>query len=120
VVAVTGDDEDNIICQMARALRRRRDRAVNDHATSPLRLTGSRRPSATSIISRDRARNAEHGLIHLLELRKENLEIVSATRADSPSVEAGVAYPAAYRVAADHGHADGQAQMAEGEIKLGP
>src|SRR5579864_5078127 len=82
VVAVTGDDEDNIvICQLAR------DRygvpnviaRVNDPRNQPyFDLLGiSPTVSATaSIMGLIEHEVPEHGLIHLLELRKENLEIV--------------------------------------------
>jgi trk/ktr system potassium uptake protein len=85
VVAVTGDDEDNVvICQLAR------DRygvetviaRVNDPRNQPyFDLLGiSRTVSATaSIMGLIEHEVPEHGLIHLLELRKENLEIVELT-----------------------------------------
>ena len=85
VVAVTGDDEDNvIICQLAR------DRygvekviaRVNDPRNQPyFDLLGiSPTVSATaSIMALIEHEVPEHGLIHLLELRKENLEIVEVT-----------------------------------------
>src|ERR671939_686609 len=85
VVAATGDDEDNIvICQLARenygvgkVIAR-----VNDPRNQPyFDLLG-----ISPTISASRAIMAliehevpEHGLIHLLELRKENLEIVEVT-----------------------------------------
>jgi trk system potassium uptake protein TrkA len=85
VVAVTGDDEDNIIiCQMARerygvgkVIAR-----VNDPRNQPyFDLLGiSPTVSATSaIMALIEHEVPEHGLIHLLELRKENLEIVEVT-----------------------------------------
>src|SRR6202042_3001211 len=85
VVAVTGDDEDNIvICQLAR------DRygvettiaRVNDPRNQPyFDLLGiSPTVSATaSIMGLIGHEVPDHGLIHLLELRKENLEIVEIT-----------------------------------------
>jgi trk system potassium uptake protein len=85
VVAVTGDDEDNVvICQLAR------DRygvetviaRVNDPRNQPyFDLLGiSPTVSATaSIMGLIEHEVPEHGLIHLLELRKENLEIVELT-----------------------------------------
>src|SRR3954470_7271713 len=85
VVAVTGDDEDNVvICQLAR------DRycvettiaRVNDPRTQPyFDLLGiSPTVSATaSIMALIEHEVPEHGLIHLLELRKENLEIVEVS-----------------------------------------
>src|SRR3954463_14113136 len=85
VVAVTGDDEDNIIiCQLARekygvetTIAR-----VNDPRNQPyFDLLGiSPTVSATaSIMGLIEHEVPEHGLIHLLELRKENLEIVELT-----------------------------------------
>jgi trk system potassium uptake protein len=126
VVAVTGDDEDNIvICQMARehygvekVIAR-----VNDPRNQPLfELTGiSPTVSATSIIlAMIEHEVPEHGLIHLLELRKENLEIVEVQLdADSPSVGKQVSriqLPTGSRLITVM--RDGQAQMAEGEIEL--
>src|ERR687898_189438 len=95
VVAVTGDDEDNIvICQMAR-----------EHY------------GVEKMIERE---VPEHGLIHLLELRKENLEIVEVQLgADSPSVGKRVSriqLPAGSRLITVM--RDGHAQMAEGETEL--
>ena len=85
VVAVTGDDEDNvIICQLARerygvetVIAR-----VNDPRNQPyFDLLGiSPTVSATaSIMGLIEHEVPEHGLIHLLELRKENKEIVELT-----------------------------------------
>jgi len=85
VVAVTGDDEDNvIICQLARdnygvetTIAR-----VNDPRNQPyFDLLGiSPTVSATaSIMGLIEHEVPEHGLIHLLELRKENKEIVELT-----------------------------------------
>jgi len=85
VVAVTGDDEDNIIiCQLARerygvvkVIAR-----VNDPRNQAyFDLLGiSPTVSATgSIMALIEHEVPEHGLIHLLELRKENLEIVEVT-----------------------------------------
>jgi trk system potassium uptake protein TrkA len=85
VVAVTGDDEDNVvICQLARerygvetVIAR-----VNDPRNQPyFDLLGiSPTVSATaSIMGLIEHEVPEHGLIHLLELRKENLEIVELT-----------------------------------------
>jgi trk/ktr system potassium uptake protein len=85
VVAVTGDDEDNVvICQLAR------DRygvetviaRVNDPRNQPyfdllgLAPTVSATATIMGLIEHE---VPEHGLIHLLELRKENLEIVELT-----------------------------------------
>lgn len=91
IVAVTGDDEDNIvICELAR------DRygvektiaRVNDPRNEPyFELLGiSPTVSATaSIMGLIEHEVPEHGLIHLLELRKENLGIVEITVAPGAS-----------------------------------
>ncbi len=82
VVAVTGDDEDNIvICQLARekygvtkVIAR-----VNDPRNQPhFDLLGvSPTVSATSmVLALIEHEVPQHELVHLLELRKENLEIV--------------------------------------------
>jgi len=82
VVAVTGDDEDNmIICQVARE-RYQVEKAiarVNDPRNQAhFDLLGiSPTVSATSnILAMIEHEVPEHELVHLLELRKENLEIV--------------------------------------------
>jgi len=85
LVAVTGDDEDNIvICQLARekygvskVIAR-----INDPRNQwYFDLLGiSPTVSATaSIMALIEHEVPEHGLIHLLELRKENLEIVEVS-----------------------------------------
>ena len=85
VVAVTGDDEDNIvICQLARERYgvEKTIARVNDPRNQPyFDLLGiSPTVSATaSIMGLIEHEVPEHGLIHLLELRKENLEIVEVT-----------------------------------------
>jgi trk system potassium uptake protein len=92
VVAVTGDDEDNmIICQMARehygaskVIARVNDPRNQAHFD----LLGiSPTVSATqSIMAMIEHEVPEHELVHLLELRKENLEIIEVQIAkDSPS-----------------------------------
>jgi trk/ktr system potassium uptake protein len=85
VVAVTGDDEDNIIiCQLAR--ERYGVETVIARVNDPRNqayfdLLGiSPTVSATSaIMALIEHEVPEHGLIHLLELKKENLEIVEVT-----------------------------------------
>jgi trk system potassium uptake protein len=85
LIAATGDDEDNIvICQLGRehygvekVIAR-----INDPRNQPyFDLLGiSPTVSATgSIMALIEHEVPEHGLIHLLELRKENLEIVEVT-----------------------------------------
>jgi len=85
VVAATGDDEDNIvICQLARE-KYGVDKVIariNDPRNQTyFDLLGiSPTVSATgSIMALIEHEVPEHGLIHLLELRKENLEIVELT-----------------------------------------
>src|ERR687897_1085340 len=126
VVAVTGDDEDNIvICQMAREQYgvEKVIARVNDPRNQPhFDLLGiSPTISATSIIlAMIEHEVPEHGLIHLLELRKENLEIVEVQLdADSPCVgkELGrVTLPAGSRLITVM--REGQAQMADGSTEL--
>jgi trk system potassium uptake protein TrkA len=85
VVAATGDDEDNIvICQIAREKYdvQKVIARINDPRNQPyFDLLGiSPTVSATgSIMALIEHEVPEHGLIHLLELRKENLEIVELT-----------------------------------------
>jgi len=85
LVAATGDDEDNIvICQIAREKYdvQKVIARINDPRNQPyFDLLGiSPTVSATgSIMALIEHEVPEHGLIHLLELRKENLEIVELT-----------------------------------------
>lgn len=85
VVAATGDDEDNIvICQLAREKYgvHKVIARINDPRNQPyFDLLGiSPTVSATgSIMALIEHEVPEHGLIHLLELQKENLEIVELT-----------------------------------------
>src|ERR671930_548303 len=82
VVAVTGDDEDNlIICQLARekyGVGKVVARVNDPRNQAHFDLLGiSATVSATaSIMALIEHEVPEHDLIHLLELRKENLEIV--------------------------------------------
>jgi trk system potassium uptake protein TrkA len=126
VVAVTGDDEDNmIICQIARerygvekVIARVNDPRNQEHFD----LLGiSPTISATSIIlAMIEHEVPAHGLIHLLELRKENLEIVEVQLdADSPCVGKQISriqLPSGARLITVM--REGQAQMADGETKL--
>src|SRR3954447_8599257 len=88
VVAVTGDDEDNIIiCQLAReryGVETVIARVNDPRNQSYFDLLGiSPTVSATSaIMALIEHEVPEHGLIHLLELKKENLEIVEVTVGD--------------------------------------
>ena len=111
LVAATGDDEDNIvICQLARekygvakVIAR-----INDPRNQPyFDLLGiSPTVSATgAIMALIEHEVPEHGLIHLLELRKENLEIVEVTIDKGAELrgQAGPSAPAARGRAADLG-----------------
>jgi trk system potassium uptake protein TrkA len=88
VVAVTGDDEDNvIICQLARekyGVEKTIARVNDPRNQAYFDLLGiSPTVSATaSIMALIEHEVPEHGLIHLLELKKENLEIVEVTVGD--------------------------------------
>jgi len=91
VVAVTGDDEDNVvICQLAReryAVETVIAR-VNDPRNQPyfdllgISPTVSAMGTIMALIEHE---VPEHGLIHLLDLKKENLEIVEVTVGDKAS-----------------------------------
>jgi trk system potassium uptake protein TrkA len=126
VVAVTGDDEDNmIICQIARekygvgkVIARVNDPRNQEHFDL-LGVTPT--VSATSIIlAMIEHEVPAHGLIHLLQLRKENLEIVEVQLdADSPCVGKLVErleLPAGSRVITVM--REGEAQMADGDTEL--
>jgi trk/ktr system potassium uptake protein len=82
VVAVTGDDEDNIvICQLAQEMYGvpKVIARVNDPRNTPHfdLLNISPTVSATSmVLALVEHEVPQHELVHLLELRKENLEIV--------------------------------------------
>jgi trk system potassium uptake protein TrkA len=94
LIAVTGDDEDNmVICQLA---RERYDvekviARVNDPRNQPhFDLLGITQTvcATSSILALVEHEVPEHDLIHLLELRKENLEIVEV-QIDEASPSAG-------------------------------
>jgi trk system potassium uptake protein len=128
VVAVTGDDEDNIIiCQVARerygvekAIARVNDPRNQEHFD----LLGiSPTVSATSnILAMIEHEVPEHELVHLLELRKENLEIVEVQiDRDSPCAGKRVNelnLPEGSRlISVMH---DGRAEIAVGSTELRP
>ena len=126
VVAVTGDDEDNmIICQMARerygvekVIARVNDPRNQEHFDL---LGVSPTISATSIIlAMIEHEVPAHRLIHLLELRKENLEIVEVQLdSDSPCVGKQVnriKMPAGARLITVM--REGTSQMADGTTEL--
>jgi trk system potassium uptake protein TrkA len=126
VVAVTGDDEDNmIICQIARdkfgvakVIARVNDPRNQEHFDL-LGVTPT--VSATSIIlAMIEHEVPAHGLIHLLQLRKENLEIVEVQLDnDSPCVGKLVErlqLPTGSRLITVM--REGEAQMADGDTRL--
>ena len=85
VVAATGDDEDNlVICQLAREKYgvEKVIARVNDPRNQPYFDLMGISPTVcatSSIMALIEHEVPEHDLIHLLELRKENLEIVEVT-----------------------------------------
>jgi trk system potassium uptake protein TrkA len=93
VVAVTGDDEDNIIiCQLAREKYgvEKVVARVNDPRNEPhFDLLGiSPTVSATNmVLALIEHEVPQHELVHLLELRKENLEIVEVEIKPGSSAE---------------------------------
>jgi trk system potassium uptake protein len=98
VVAATGDDEDNVvICQLAteRYGVRKVIARVNDprnQATFDLLGIGPTVSPTQTIMALIEHEVPEHELVHLLELRRENLEIVEVeigqgARADGKRVE---------------------------------
>jgi trk system potassium uptake protein TrkA len=126
VVAVTGDDEDNIIiCQIAKehyGVEKVIARVNDPRNQLHFDLLGiSPTVSATSIIlAMIEHEVPEHGLIHLLELRKENLEIVEVQLdEDSPCIGKEVSrirLPTGARlITVMRG---GEAQMADGTTQL--
>jgi len=91
-IAVTGDDEDNIIiCQVARdgfgvpnVIARVNDPRNQEHFD--LLGIGPTVSSTASILSLIEHEVPEHALVHLLSLRRENLEIVEVElNDDSPA-----------------------------------
>jgi trk system potassium uptake protein len=126
VVAVTGDDEDNIvICQLARerygvpkVIARVND--PRNHGLFDL-LGISPTVSATSMVMALIEHEVpEHELVHLLELRKENLEIVEVeivrgSKADGKQIEE-LSLPQDTRIISVM--RDGQAEIAVGATEL--
>jgi len=126
VVAVTGDDEDNmVICQLAKerygvpkVVAR-----VNDPRNHELfdLLSISPTVSATSMVMALIEHEVpEHELVHLLELRKENLEIVEVevvrgSKADGKLIEE-LSLPEETRLISVM--RDGQAEIAVGATEL--
>jgi trk system potassium uptake protein TrkA len=128
VLAVTGDDEDNIvICQIAKekyGVPKVIARVNDPRNQAHFDLLGiSPTVSATStILALVEHEVPEHGLIHLLELRNENLEIVEVQiEKSSPSVGktvAGLSLPQESRLISVT--RDGQSEIAVGSTKLLP
>jgi trk system potassium uptake protein TrkA len=128
VVAATGDDEDNIvICQLARdkyGVPKVIARVNDPRNQAHFDLLGiSPTVSATSnILALVEHEVPEHELIHLLELRKENLEIVEV-QIDKDSPSAGKEID---RLGLPEGAQlisvmrNGQAQIASGTTRLEP
>ena len=128
VVAATGDDEDNIvICQLARdkyGVPKVIARVNDPRNQAHFDLLGiSPTVSATSnILALVEHEVPEHELIHLLELRKENLEIVEV-QIDKGSPSAGKEIE---RLRLPEGAQlisvmrNGQAQIASGSTRLEP
>ena len=128
VLAVTGDDEDNlIICQLARDSYRvpKVVARVNDPRNQEhFDLLGiSQTVCATSnILGLVEHEVPEHGVVHLLELRKENLEIVEfLIDRDSPVAGkrvAGITMPAGARLISVM--RNGRSELAEHTTVLRP
>jgi trk system potassium uptake protein TrkA len=128
VVAVTGDDEDNmIICQVAReryGVEKAIARVNDPRNQAHFDLLGiSPTVSATSnILAMVEHEVPEHELVHLLELRKENLEIVEV-QIDKGSPCAGktvekLRLPEGSRLISIM--RDGKAEIAVGSTELKP
>jgi trk system potassium uptake protein TrkA len=128
VIAATGDDEDNIvICQLARhrygvpkVIAR-----VNDPRNQPhFDLLGIAPTvcATLSLLALVEHEVPEHGLLRLLDLRREDLAVVEAQiGADSPSVGARIAdlrLPAGAQVISVV--RAGQARLGDGSLRLQP
>ena len=128
VLALTGDDEDNmVICQLARE-KYGVDKViarVNDPRNQPhFDLLGITQTvcATSSILALVEHEVPEHELIHLLELRKENLEIVEV-QIDDESPSAGkriesLSLPEGSRLISVM--RDGAAEIAVGSTQLLP
>ena len=128
VLALTGDDEDNmVICQLARekygvqkVIARVNDPRNQQHFD--LLGIGQTVCATSSILSLVEHEVPEHELIHLLELRKENLEIVEV-QIDKSSPCAGkrvekLSLPEGSRLISVM--RDGKAEIAVGSTELQP
>jgi trk/ktr system potassium uptake protein len=126
VIAVTGDDEDNmVICQMARerfGVAKVIARVNDPRNQAHFDLLGiSPTVSATqTIMALIEHEVPEHELVHLLELRKENIEIVEV-QIDESSPSAGklvsrLKMPAGSRLL--YVIRDGRAEIPDSETEL--
>ena len=126
VVAATGDDEDNIvICQLAKekygvqkVIARVNDPRNQEHFDLlGIRPTVAATPMILALIEHE---VPEHGLVHLLELRDEQLEIVEVEIADgAPAVGKRVEQlqlPSTTRLVSVM--RDGRAEIAVGSTEL--
>jgi len=126
VVAATGDDEDNIvICQLAKekygvqkVIARVNDPRNQEHFDLlGIRPTVAATPMILALIEHE---VPEHGLVHLLELRDEQLEIVEVEIADgAPAVGKRVEQlqlPSSTRLVSVM--RDGRAEIAVGSTEL--
>ena len=128
VVALTGDDEDNlIICQIAKeryGVPKTIARVNDPRNQAHFDLLGISPTicATTSIMALIEHEVPEHQLVHLLELRKENLEIVEVQIAkDSPSAGKKVerlALPEGSRLISVM--RNGKAEIAVGATELQP
>jgi trk system potassium uptake protein len=125
VVAVTGDDEDNIvICQVARdhyGVEKVVARVNNPKNQEHFDFLGiSPTVSAVSSVMAMIEHEVPHGLIHLLELRREDIEIVEVqVDEDSPCLGKRVSalgLPAGSRVIAVM--RGGRAETPDGDLQL--
>ena len=128
VLALTGDDEDNlVICQLAREKygAQKVVARVNDprnQAHFDLLGISPTVCATSSVLALIEHEVPEHELVHLLELRKENLEIVEV-QIDKSSPSAGktvekLALPEGARLISVM--RDGKAEIAVGATRLGP
>ena len=128
VVAVTGDDEDNVIvCQVAKEKYgvAKSIARVNDPRNQPhfdmvgVSLTVSATATILALIEHELP---QHELVTLLDLRRENLEIVEfAIDADSPAAGRSVRdlnLPSKSRLISVS--RDGRAEIAIGDTELRP
>jgi trk system potassium uptake protein TrkA len=128
VIAATGDDEDNIIiCQIARekfgvpkVVARVNDPRNQEHFD--LLGIGPTVCATASLLALVEHEVPEHGLVHLLELRKENLEIVEV-QVDSRSpclgkVLSQVTLPKGAKLIAVV--RNGEPHLGDGELHLEP